>query len=419
MGPSPHPTVPSIKVHQAGVEKLLQQLIPHKATGPDEVSSQLLRETSHQIAPALTLLFHASIDQGSVPVEWKMANIMPLFKKGDRGSPVNYRPVSLTSVCSKVMEHIVHGHIINHLDGHGLLSDSQHGFRKRRSTETQLILAADDLAQGLDKGEQVDCILLDFSKAFDKVPHRRLLLKLHHYGIRGNTYNWIKSFLSGRTQRVVLDGQSSSASTVSSGVPQGTVLGPLLFLVFINDLPSSVSSTTRLFADDCLMYRKVKTSDDQAILQNDLIRLQQWEDKWLMQFNPDKCEVLRITNRRSPLVADYSIHGRVLNTVDSAKYLGLTFHRSLGWDTHIDRITKKANSTLAFLGRNLGRCPTHIKAQCYSTLVEPTIEYASSVWSPTKKGSISKIEAVQRRAARFAVGDFSRYSSVTSMLQQR
>ena len=316
------------------------------------------------------------------------------------------------------MEHIVHSHIISHLDSHGLLTDSQHGFRKRRSTETQLILSVQDLAQSLDIGEQVDCILLDFSKAFDKVPHNRLLMKLHHYGIRGHTHDWISSFLVGRTQRVVLDGQSSSATTVSLGVPQGTVLGPLLFLIFINDLPSSVSSTTRLFADDCLMYRRIKTPEDQAILQRDLNKLQQWEDRWLMQFNPDKCEVLRVTNRKSPVLADYIIHGQVLNTVDSAKYLGLTIHKSLSWDTHIDKITKKANSTLAFLGRNISRCPTSIKAQCYSTLVRPTIEYASSVWSPAKKETINKLEAVQRRAARFATGDYQRTSSVTSMLQK-
>jgi hypothetical protein len=225
----------------------------------------LLKETAKQISPALTLVFQASINQGKVPEEWKSANITPLFKKGDRSAPVNYRPVSLTSVCSKVLEHIFHSHIIKHMDKLGLLADSQHDLRKRRSTGTQLILFIDDLAKTLDVGEQMDCILLGFSKAFDKVPYSRLLMKLQHYGVRGHLHDWITSFLLGRTQCVVLDGQSSAATTVSSGVPQGTVLEPLLFLFFINDLPSVVSSTTRLFADDCLLYRMIRTTEDQNI----------------------------------------------------------------------------------------------------------------------------------------------------------
>jgi hypothetical protein len=154
------------------------------------------------------------------------------------------------------------------MDKLGLLADSQHGFRKRRSTETQLILSIDDLAKSLDVGEQMDCILLDFSKAFDKVPHSRLLMKLQYYGVRGHLHDWITSFLLGRTQCEVLDGQSSAATTGSSGVSQGTILGPLLFLLFINNLPSVVSSTTRLFAD--LLYRRIRTTEDRAILQRDL-----------------------------------------------------------------------------------------------------------------------------------------------------
>ena len=220
LGPSPHPTVSDITITQEGVQKLLCHLNPHKATGPDQVSPRLLKETAKQISPALTLLFQASINQVKVPEEWKSANITPLFKKGDRSAPVNYRPVSLTSVCSKMMDHIIHSHIIKHMDKLGLLADSQHGFRKRRSTETQLILSIDDLAKSLDVGEQMDCILLDFSMAFDKVPHSKLLMKLQHYGVRGRLHDWITSFLLGRTQCVVLDGQSSAARCVF--LPQNT-----------------------------------------------------------------------------------------------------------------------------------------------------------------------------------------------------
>jgi hypothetical protein len=169
----------------------------------------------------------------------------------------------------------------------------------------------------------------------------------------------------------------------------------------MNDLSSVVSSTTRLFADDCVLVRRIRTTEDQAILQRDLDNLQQWENNWLMRFNPDKCEVLIATNKKSPIHSEYTIHGQILNQTDSAKYLGINIHKSLSWDNHIDKITKKANSTLAFLGRNVRRCPTTIKAQCYATLVRPTLEYAFSIWSPSKKDSINKVEAVQRRAARF------------------
>ena len=197
------------------------------------------------------------------------------------------------------MEHILHSSIMQHLEYYNILTDHQHGFRKNRSCESQLILCIDDLAKCVDDHGQTDAILLDFSKAFDKVSHSRLLLKLQHYGIRNCTLDWIGDFLSCRSQRVVLDGQSSSDILVSSGVPQGTVLGPLLFLVYINDLPNRVSSTVRLFADDCLLYRRIHDTQDTKTLQADLDRLQEWEADWLMEFNPTKCEVITISKKSS------------------------------------------------------------------------------------------------------------------------
>ena len=177
---------------------------------------------------------------------------------------------------------------MQHLQDHDILVDSQHGFRAKRSTESQLILTIDDIARSLDSKSSVDVAVLDFTKAFDKVPHKRLLHKVQHYGIRGSVATWLLNFLTNRIQRVVVDGQSSSFEPVLSGVPQGTVLGPLLFLLYINDLPDNLRSSCRLFADDCLVYNDITSPEDTQILQNDLKTLESWQNKWLMCFNPKK-----------------------------------------------------------------------------------------------------------------------------------
>ena len=189
--------------------------------------------------------------------------------------------MSLISICCKKLEHTVHSHVMSHLDSHQMLNDAQHGFHKRRSCESQLILTVQDLAKGLNEVEQIDAVLLDFSKAFDKVMHQRLLKKLRHYDVRDNLNQWIQDFLTDRQQEVVLEGVHSKATDVTSGVPQGTVLGPLLFLVYINDMPENISSTTRMFADDALVYRIIRSRKDHTLLQEDLDKLQDWEHKWL------------------------------------------------------------------------------------------------------------------------------------------
>ena len=298
--------------------------------------------------------------------------------------------MSLTSICCKILEHIVHSHVMSHLDNHQMLNDAQHGFRKRRSCESQLILTVQDLAKGLNEGEQIDAVLLDFSKAFDKVPHQSLLEKLRHYGVRDNLNQWIQDFLTDRQQEVVLEGVHSKATDVSSGVPQGTVLGPLLFLVYINDMPENISSTTRLFADDALVYRIIRSRKDQTLLQEDLDKLQDWEHKWLMQFNADKCEVIRITNKKRPLTQDYHIHNTKLQTIKDAKYLGSTISSDLSWNSHVDITAKKANTSLNFLKRNLHSCPTSKKEKYFKSLTRPIMEYASCVWDPYTQRNIDK-----------------------------
>ena len=239
-----------INIETHGIEKLLKNINTKKACGPDMISNSVLKECAKEIAPVLSHIFQLSIDTGELPKDWRNANVSPIFNKGDRHTAANYRPVSLTCVCCKLLEHIVCRQILNHLEQHNILTSLQHGFRSGHSCETQLITTTNDIMKTFDRKEQTDLVILDFSKAFDTVPHRKLLHKLNHYGIDGKVNNWIKAFLMDRQQQVMVEGEFSDSCSVDSGVPQGTVLGPLLFLCHINDLPNCVKSTVRLFADD-------------------------------------------------------------------------------------------------------------------------------------------------------------------------
>ena len=409
------PKMNDIKVNKNGVLKLLVNIKEHKATGADEIPGMLLKLLATEIHEIYTILFQTSLDQGVLPSDWKKAKIMPLFKKGDKSNPENYRPISLTSISCKLLEHIIHSNIMDHLENNKILNNIQHGFRQKRSCESQLITTLNDFSNCLNNKGQIDSILLDFSKAFDKVDHRGLLLKLKTYGIQGKQLKWIESFLIGRTQTVIVDNHESNQNDVKSGVPQGTVLGPLLFLIYINDINENLSKDTkiRLFADDSFLYRNIKSQHDSSILQNDLDLLQKWERKWKMEFHPDKCQVLRITNKLKPVMANYQIHGKTLQETKHAKYLGVVIDSKLNWSEQNKTVCKKANNVLGFLKRNTAGCPKRVKETCYNTLVKPILNYGSSVWDPYQINQIQKLDKVQKNAARYITNNYSFNSGST------
>ena len=411
--------MPEILITKKGVEKILKGLNATKAMGPDAIHPHILKELSHELSEVITHFFQQSIDDGTIPKEWKNANICPLFKKNDRTIPSNYRPVSLTCILCKLLEHIVCSNMMSHFEENHILNDRQHAFRKNRSCETQLVNVIHDWAEAIDNQQQTDIFILDFEKAFDTVPHELLKSKLHGYGVNKKVLNWIDSFLTNRQQCVVVNGTSSSHKEVASGVPQGTVLGPILFLVHINDISKDVSSEIRLFADDCVCYRDIKTIEDCDELQKDIDTLGAWAEKWGMRFQPTKCNMMQLSRKREGLKYKYTLKNTELEFLESIKYLGVNITNYLHWGKHIDEICNKSYRTLGLLRRNLSACNQEVRLQAYKGLMRPVLEYACSAWDPQQLYLQEKLEKVQKQAARFVTSNYSyEPGSMTAILEQ-
>ena len=298
------------------VKDKLQALNPNKSPGHDKWHPYFLRELSEVISEPLSILFRKSMKEGAHE-SWKKAIVTAIFKKGKKTDPGNYRPVSLTSVISKIMESIIRDAIVTHLVDNGLLSKDQHDFVPDRNCITQLLVCLEDWTRRLEEGKSFDVIYTDFSKAFDSVPHERLFLKLEAMGIRGDVAKWIKSFLRGRTQCVNVDGEHSTWRDVLSGIPQGSVLGPILFVIFINDLPTQVKhNMCKLFADDCKLFGDVAPGEINTI-QSDLSNFEEWSKVWQQPFNAKKCKVMHLGNKNPN--HDYLLNGHTLEKIKSER----------------------------------------------------------------------------------------------------
>ena len=365
----------SIVISEDDVRKVLKNLQPDKSPGPDNIHPRILKECANELAVPLTTLFRNTMELSKLPREWKDANVTPVYKKGPKSSANNYRPISLTSVCCKVLEKLIRDAVLDHMLQNKFLSDKQHGFVHGRSCTTQLLKVIDLWTEILDQGGAIDSVYLDFAKAFDSVPHERLLVKLASYGIGGHVLQWIRQFLTGRRQRVAVAGDFSTWIEVLSGVPQGSVLGPTLFVCFINDMPDVVESFVYMHADDSKIFRKVNFVYEAESLQRDLDSLQDWESKWQLRFNVDKCKVMHLGGNRNSH-AKYFMKGSVQETVEE-KDLGVWISNDLKFSTHVAKSVNKANQVLGLIRRSFTYLDCPLMRLLFTALVRPHLEYAN------------------------------------------
>ena len=388
-----------LTINEDDMYQVLSNLKTSKSPGPDGVHPRLLRELSRELSQPLLILFNKTLNEGNIPDIWKKAEVKPIFKKGSKEDPGNYRPVSLTSLLCKVFEHFIRDALYKHLIKNSLLSKEQYGFCKKRSCVSQLLVTLNEWFTFLDNKIPVDAAYLDFRKAFDSVPHKRLITKLKGYGVRGKILDWISSFLFGRSQFVNVNNNFSKTTPVSSGVPQGSVLGPCLFIYFINDLPEVIKCLSKIFADDTKAYKSILSVSDSEILQTSINKMVEWTDKWLIKFNSDKCKILHL-GKNNPKYKYYIKQGEIIKELSETiceKDLGVFIDQNLSFDFHISQTIKKARRIAGMIVRTIKNRFPIIMSSLFKSLVRPILEYANAVWCPYKKKHIHELEKVQRQ----------------------
>jgi hypothetical protein len=394
----------TIEVTENDIRRELQKLKPHKSGGLDEIPSRLLKLLADDLVLPISTIFRQSLESGRLPSDWKTAVISPIYKGGPRHSPNSFRPISLTCICCKILERIIKRQILSFLENNHLLTDAQHGFRANRSCLTNLLLANESWTCSIDAGYDVDVIFIDFKKAFDSVPHQRLLHKLEMFGINGLLLQWLRHFLTDRTQRVQINGCPSKWEKVTSGVPQGSVLGPLLFLIFVNDIPQCMNSDILLFADDVKIWRSIKSPEDPNILQNNLNILQAWSENWLLQFNTTKCAVITLSSRSTSGNNVYKLDNKPLKCVENEKDLGIMLNKTLKPSIQCANAAKNAMSMMRRIKRAFPILSPETFLKIYPTFVRSHLEYGIQAWRPWLIKDKVLLENVQRRSTKLVSG---------------
>ena len=372
----------SISTSPHEVESILKSLQLGKASGPDEISNHILKKLATPLSSPLSNLFNFSLATGKVPLLWKEANVTPIFKKDDPSVVSNYIPISLLSAVGKVLEKVVHKHLFNYIRDHEILSALQSGFIPGDSTVNQLVDIYNTFCKSLDEGKEVRAVFCDISKAFDRVWHRGLLFKLESIGVSDSLLSWFKSYLADRKQRVVLPGAVSAWKYIKAGVLQGSILGPLLFLIYINDIVVDIHSSIRLFADDTSLYIVVDNPQQAANLLNaDLAKIHLWASRWLVSFNPSKSESMTLSRKQNkPLHPPLNMAQLNINEVTSHKHLGLIFSDDGSWHEHIDHIKAKSWFRLNIMRKLKFQLDRKLLEIMYTSFIRPLLEYSNVVW---------------------------------------
>ena len=354
------------------------------------------------------IIFDTSLQLGKIPDAWRLALVTPIYKnKGSKKNAENYRPVSLTSIACRIMESIIRDAFLRYSKANKFISEKQFGFLGGRSTVLQLLKVIDHWTEILDTGGIVDVIYCDFQKAFDTVPHKRLMEVVKYYGASMQILTWIEDFLANRKLEVCVDGCRSDGFEAISGVPQGSVLGPFLFVLYINILVSkSNAKNLFLYADDLKIYREIKCNEDKELLQSDLDTIYDWTQYSLLRLHPGKCVSMRIAskNKREIGKCNYNMDSYQLETVAIEKDLGVIVDNNLSFQTHIEMKVKNANKLVGLLRRSFTHLDGKMFKQLFISIVRPHLEYCASVWNPYLKKNIELIENVQRRATKQVAG---------------
>ena len=393
-----------VKITEKRIKEKIMKMRGEAAPGPDGIRLAFLQQTKEEIAGPLRMIFEKSLEERRIPEDWRTANITPIYKKGKKTEAGNYRPVALTSVCCKLLEHLIRDEIVEHLEKNGLLRDSQHGFRTNRSCTTNLLEFFEKTTDIVDRGGPVDMVFLDLAKAFDKVPHNLLVQKLREKQVSEEIVQWTEDWLQRRVQRVVLNGQESEWTPVESGIIEGSVLGPTYFTVYIDDIDEKLEelSVYKKFADDRKLGQEMRTLQDKEKMQRALDGLVEWSATWGMEFNVAKCKVMHVGPKNPGHV--YKMAGKELEVTEEEKDIGVTVTKDLRPTQQCRRAARTARGVLSQIQRAFHFRDKDTFKSLYVQYVRPHVEFAAPAWAPWTVEDKQVLERVQQQAVKMMSG---------------